>query len=360
MINPIETTLSAVTRVAELLRAGKSNSLTSFTNPTRVEPIVLVESSLREVPLTKEALLTSTSLFAGYYLQAAQMKINIGSIDTVRLLDQLSTNRSVGDAAAARVTQLSYTDFLPDFSNEEQITQLALAEDADPVNRSARFGQKTVETAYDVADLSVGKLLELNIRDGDHEASIPIAIRLMVNSVRSTALVAMMSEAVEDRGFIETYHGVMSGRLNFIDDVLLARDAVKAHRNILRADDTGTVREIMKRKQKGRLSGILSGQPSLNTVSSIAVISDTTRKAIERKSRKKLSRFKDRQAIMNELSLIFLIVIDTEEDFVTIYHDDIAVPSELTESELKRSNKGNGPDVTEILKTYLESSAPRL
>lgn len=355
MIEPIETTLSAVNRITEAWRAGKSNSLTSFTQPTRVEPVVLVENRLREFPLTKDTLQTVSSLYAGYYLQAAAMTTNIGSVNTVRLLDQLNPNRNVADAAAVRVTQMSFEEALPNFADEESITMLARDE-----GRSGKFGQKTVETAYDVADLSVGKLLEVNIRDGNNEASIPVALRLMVNSVRSTSMVEMMTEAVQDRGFIETYHGLRSGRLKFIDDVLLARDAVKSHRKILRADDTGTVREIMKRRQKGRLSGLLSMNPSLNTVSTVAIISDETRKNIERKSRKRLSKFKDRQAIMNELNLIFLIVIDTEDDFVTIYHDDIAVATELTESELKRTTRGNGPDVSDILKTYLESTPPRL
>lgn len=357
MINPVETTLSAVTRVTEILRAGKSSSLTAFTQPTRVEPIVLVERSLRDVPITKEVLLTTTSLFCGYYLQAIAISTNIGSVNTIRLLDQLNPNRSVSDAAMSRVTMMQHTDKLPDFANAEEVKMLALGEDKES---SRKFGGKTVETAYDVADLSVGKLMEVVIKENGHEAAIPVAVRLMVNSVRQGSMVAMMTESIEDRGFIETIHGLRSGRLKFIDDVLLARDAVKAHRKILRADDTGTVKEIMKRRQKGRLSGILTMNPSLNTISSIAVISDATRREIERKSRKRLSRFKDRQAIMSELNLMFLIVVDPEEGFVTIYHDDISVATELTETELKRASKGGGSDVSDILKAYLESSPPRI
>jgi len=354
MINPVDTTLSAVSKVTEILRAGKSNSLTAFTQPTRVEPIVLMERSLREVPMTKDVLLAITSLFSGYYLQAVAISTNIGSVNTIRLLDQLNPNRSVGDAALARVNMQSFGEALPDYSDTDQVAMLAKEETV------RRFGNKTVETAYDVADLSVGKLLEVVIKENGHEATIPVAVRLMVNSVRGDALATMMTESVADRGFIETYHGLASGRLKFIDDVLLARDAIKAHRKILRADDTGTVTEIMKRRHKGRLSGLLTMSPSLNTVSSIAVISDATRRSIERKSRKKLSRFKDRQAIMNELNLMFLVVIDTEDEVAIIYHDDIAVATELTANELKRAGNGGGSDVTDILKAYLESSAPRL
>lgn len=357
MINPVETTLSAVTRVTEILRAGKSNSLTSFTQPTRVEPIVMLERNLREAPITKEALLTVNSLFAGYYLQAVAISTNIGSINTIRLLDQLNPNRSVGDSVLNRATMMNFTDALPNFADTESVKMMALGD----TDRSSRtFGNKTVETAYDVADLSVGRLLEVNISENGHEATIPVAIRLMVNSVRQSSMAAMMTEAVEDRGFIETMHGLRSGRLKLIDDVLLARDAVQAHRKILRADDSGTVQEIMKRRQKGRLSGIISLNPSLSTVSSIAIISEGTRKEVERKSRKKLSRFKDRQAIMKEMGWMFLVVIDVEEGFVTIYHDDISVATELTESELKRASKGGGNDVTDILKAYLETSAPRI
>lgn len=357
MINPVDTTISTVTRVTELLRAGKSNSLTAFTQPTRVEPIVLMERSLREVPMTKDALLALSSLFSGYYLQAIAISVNIGSINTIRLLDQLNPNRSVGDAALARVNMQSHDDALPNYADEDNIAMLALG---DGEHSTRRFGNKTVETAYDVADLSVGKLLEVEISENGHEATIPVAVRLMVNSVRGGALTEMMTASVEDRGFIETYHGLASGRLRFIDDVLLAQDAIKAHRKILRADDTGVVSEIMKRKQKGRLSGLLSMSPSLATVSSIAVISESTRRSIERKSRKRLARFKDRQAIMEELNLMFLVVIDPEDEFLTIYHDGIAVATELTINELKRSNNKGGTDVTDILKSYLESSPPRI
>jgi hypothetical protein len=57
---------------------------------------------------------------------------------------------------------------------------------------------------------------------------------------------------------------------------------------------------------------------------------------------------------------MFLVVIDKQYERVTFYHRGINQATELGVRDLKASQKGNGPDVSDILRAYTMGQNPRL
>ena len=99
-----------------------TKSLIEYTQSTRVEPIVLLDTGCVHLPYIEDILKVVNSLFAAYYLQAVAISVNVGRVDTVRLLDRLNPNRSVANAAGVFIGDVfsgeSDSLELPRISNE--------------------------------------------------------------------------------------------------------------------------------------------------------------------------------------------------------------------------------------------------
>jgi len=222
------------------------------------------------------------------------------------------------------------------------------------------FGRDTISTLKELSNLSVGKLFTVEITDGLHKASMPIAIRLMASSLPSNSLVHILSINSQDNSFKERYHGWKSGRLAFIKDLIFCQDLIDAHRKNLMSDKDGIYTNLVKRSNGNALSTILSGSPSVATASNLVVMSDATEAQLELRINGKLSDFKTREKVFKETYIMIMVVIDKQWERATFYHRGIPHATEVSMRDMKASNKGNGPDVSDILAAYRMGNSPSL
>lgn len=222
------------------------------------------------------------------------------------------------------------------------------------------FGKDTIKTLSELADLSVGKIFNVEITDGMHQMTLPVSIRLMASAIPSGTLAQILSMGSEDTSVKERYHGWKSGRLEFIRDIILCQDLIDQHRKNLMDDKSGIYNDILKRNRSNQLTTLLSGTQSVATASNIAIISTDVAEEIEASVNGRLKDFKTRQQIFKKTYLMILIVIDKQFDRVTFYHRGINHATELGVRDLKANNRGSGPDVSEILRAYQLGSAPSL
>lgn len=75
--------------------AQKADSLISYTQTTRVEPICIIDQRALHVSYVTDILQALNSTFAAYYLQAAAISVNVGKIDVGKFLGHLNPDRSV-------------------------------------------------------------------------------------------------------------------------------------------------------------------------------------------------------------------------------------------------------------------------
>ena len=461
--------LTSIKKALNFLHAAKTDSLIEYTQPARVEPIVMIGGDClftEALPLVQQSVL---SLFAGYYLQAVAINASVGKVSVHKTLDKLNPSRSASATVLSGsswiMAQEAYRDRLPTFNDprtkndqvafealdRDQIANAQLelnyktfdlneskyfyerglkeddvkrriveadrnyelnlkkfdAERADQLRReelerqkivadkdkdsflreqarigndnaaarlkidqdrynddksrsSLSFGKDTPRDLKELADLSVGKIFMVDIEDGLHRLQLPVSIRLMASSLPPKQLVHILSHDSKDTSVKERFHAWRSGRLEFWRDIVACSDLIDAHRDTIMKDKTGIYSDILKRNRTNQFAALLSGDPSIATASNIAIISDDTASQIEDEIGGRLHDFKTRQKIFAKTYLMFLVVIDKQYERVTFYHRGINQATELGVRDLKASQKGNGPDVSDILRAYTMGQNPRL
>lgn len=461
--------LTSIKKALNFLHAAKTDSLIEYTQPARVEPIVMIGGDClftEALPLVQQSVL---SLFAGYYLQAVAINASVGKVSVHKTLDKLNPSRSASATVLSGsswiMAQEAYRDRLPTFNDprtkndqvafealdRDQIANAQLelnyktfdlneskyfyerglkedevqrriveadrnyelnlkkfdAERADQLRReelerqkivadkdkdsflreqakigndnaaarlkidqdrynddksrsSLSFGRDTTRDLKELADLSVGKIFMVDIEDGLHRLQLPVSIRLMASSLPPKQLVHILSHDSKDTSVKERFHAWRSGRLEFWRDIVACSDLIDAHRDTIMKDKTGIYSDILKRNRTNQFAALLSGDPSIATASNIAIISDDTASQIEDEIGGRLHDFKTRQKIFAKTYLMFLVVIDKQYERVTFYHRGINQATELGVRDLKASQKGNGPDVSDILRAYTMGQNPRL
>lgn len=369
--------LNGIRKILDLWRAGKSDSLIDYTQPTRVEPIVLLDADVLFYDSTPEVMQSLLATFSGYYLQAVALSATVGKVEVMRHLDRLNPRRNPIDSGAETagwlLAQESYKYGLPSAKTVKVAMESAnLSLDVMPLrvameakkeeDKRSEFatGKDTLTTVKELSNLSVGKLLSVEITDGQHKATIPVAVRLMASSLPSSSLTHILSIGKKDISMKARWHGWRSGRLEFWRDLVFCQDLIDAHRQNLMNDKDGIYRQILGRKRKNTLAAVLSGNPSVATASNMVVMSKETAEAVELDSNISLANFKMREQLFEPTSLMIMAVISKDYDRVTFYYRGIAEKTEVSVRDLKASNKGNGPDVADILKAYQMGNAPAL
>lgn len=352
--------LAAIRKVTDLWRGAKADSLIDYTQVVRVEPLCLIDADclfLESLPEVQQSLL---SIFAGYYLQAVAISNTVGKVEVFRQLDKLNPQRnpvdSGADSAGWLMAQESYKHRLPTPNNRH----MALEADREDLGSGFAVGRDTTQTMRELANLSVGKILNVEITDGLHRATLPISIRLMASSMPSANLVHILSIGNQDNSVKERYHAWKAGRLSFIKDLVFCQDLIDAHRKNLMADKDGLYASILKRNRGNQIATLVSGNPSVATASNIAVLSAQSVEALELKVNGRLKDFKTREAIFKATSLMLMAVIDPSYDRVVFYHRGINGHTDVSVRDLKAGNKGSGQDVSEILKAYQLGNSPSL
>ena len=344
-----------------------SKSLIDITSAARVEPLLLVDADVVNLEYIGDVAQTMQALFTGYYLQAIDIIASIGSVNVGKKLGPLNPNRpallsygidmpTVSEGADWRSCMESYQHRLPTTKNK-----IAMALEAKPAIVSSASGKDSLKTVFENVPLSVGKMYEVTLKEGDRQASIKIAIRLMANTVPTSMMINLMSlNSKLDMDLKERFHAWKAGRLSFVKDLILCQDLIEKHRNMMIKDKSGVYSEIINRQNKTMLNQASDRSPSYAVASNLAIISEETAAQIEVKQLGKLNNYKTRHQVFQNTNLMILAVVDSGFERVKFYHRGIAAHTEMSIKDIKNSNKGNGAEITDVLKAFISGNAPVL
>lgn len=373
-----------------LLKQQKADSLVSFTKATRVEPIALVDQRLTHLPYMNDVMQSVSSIFIGYYLQAVSLAVNVGKINVIKLLDALNPSRDVADSAATRISATlsgkpgllsmeSYQYSLP--TPDQPIGLEAFGDDAlklamknpdamkgmqqvaadvkksdlsnGAVKSNVKFDSDISKFVTEAVNLSVGKLISVEIEDDGKRASFQIMVRVISHIASPASLVHILADGSRWLSTAkERYHAWRANQLEFIRDIVLCQDLIDEHKKALLNDKSGVYKEILDRRTKNAAAGFFGGGPSIATASNILVLSSQTVKEIEQEIGGRFSDAHTRDRVFKNSYVMLMVEIDTFSEQVTFYHRGISLATEMSIKELKSASKGTGPDVAEILKAY--------
>jgi hypothetical protein len=337
----------------------KNGSLIDIAQVARVEPLLIVDADVINLEYLPEVSQSLQSMFSGYYLQAINLLGTIGGISVAKRLAPLNPNRgfSLEEHTDWRMSAKSYAHRLPTTHNKQAFALESLKSD----NFPSATTNDAITTMREASNLSVGKMYKITLKEGDNQATIDVAIRLMASVLPTSSMVNLFTfKDSFDMDLGERYHAWKAGRLSFFKDLILCRDLIDKHRSAMLKDNSNVYAEILGRQNDNWKAGLVNANPSLATASNLAILSTETLALIEQKLNGKFSNFKVRNQLFDNTNLMILAVIDREWDRVTFYHRGIEASTQVSVRDMKVSNKGNGPDVSDILKAYMSGSAPNM
>lgn len=357
----------------------KADSLIKFSKSTRVEPITLVDQRLAGSENTSLILNALSALFSAYYLQAVALLVNVGRVNTLRLLDSLNPERDISSAAGAYLadhvkggthSNEAYRYGLPtrgrsmglEAYDPSRIDQNAMNRPGPAGGSGVGFKSDVNDILKETANLSVGRIVEVTIEDEGKKAVFPVMFRLIVTLMDPRTLTHILSDGSRDTSAREMFHDWRAkggGFKAFWQDIVLATDLIDEHRDALMRDDTNTYANILERRRGNFYTSLLSKTPSIGNAANLIVLTQQTARELETRIGARLDNFDARQRLFKSSYVLIMAVLD-EYDRVTFYHRDIKTPTQLSVKELKVSTKGNGLDVSEILKAYQLGNRPTL
>lgn len=331
--------------------ARRSSSLIEFTRPTRVEPTVLVDQRTMGLPYITDVMHSLNSIFTGYYLQAMALSVDINGVNTIRQLDKLNPRR---DPAGAWIGGPATES---NVSIESGAYELPRSLDAVSMEKRGVDNRKAVEQAN---NLAVGKLIEVKVGHDTNSAVIPVTVRLLVAAMAPDTLVHSLAVGGGERSVKERWHAWRAGQLSFVKDLILCQDLIAKHRKDLIDDPSGYYQQATSRNRKNQAAALASQNPSIATASSMFVMTEKTCTELEAQLGGKISDFKVREKLFKATYGMIMVVIDPEWEQVTFYHQSLDTPTELSVRDIKSANRGDGPDVFEILKAFQLGQSPSI
>lgn len=369
---------------------SSKSSLIKFTSVSRVEPLCIVDTDCVHLDYISDVLNTLQSIFSGYYLQAVSLIGTVNGVQVAKELDKLNPNRDpqVSDFINStrdtfeipyRLSRESYRWTLPTKKNKVSVESVSsdfysksyrdqkeeLKGIADDDEQRQNKGvpvvsEKEFLSVNEMANLSVGKLLNVTISKNGQNISVPISIRLLVNELRPSTIVKMFGNGAMEKSFKERYYKWKSGRISFFNDLILCKDLIKEQKKALMEDKDGVATEILSRANKNTLSGLFTRQPSMATASNLYVISEATAAAIKRSSGLDINNFNQRQELFDETYAMILVVIDRDYQRINFYHDGIRLPTSVGLRDIRGASKDSGPSILDILNAYKQGQTPTL
>ena len=337
-------------------------NIADFSKAARVEPICLIDSSVLYHDGLSDILQSLTNMFAGYYLQAVALSAQVNDVSVIKHLEKFNPNSNaifVDPALESMTPSLeAYAYGLPGFDGNDD---KQLAHDRD---LSSNTNKSTVANINNItkelANLSVGRLINVTISVNGQNVTVPVSIRLQANRIASSNLIDILSLGSLPKSIKDRYHAWRSGRLEFIRDIIFCQDIINAHRKAAVKDTSGAFNEILRREKNITLKTLLDGEARMGGGSNILICSKDTIDELEGKIGKRLSDNKFRATLFSQSYLMIIAVLDKEWERVTFYHNGVNEVNDLSLKDIKTASKGNGPNISDILKAYLNGSAPNL
>lgn len=226
------------------------------------------------------------------------------------------------------------------------------------VDGAETFEYKQVADVVDAGSLVTGKLVNVTLKHGKESAVVPVGVRLNCMWVGSEALTAVLGGAKDVRTGTR-WKQMLSGEISW-KDMVTSQDLLDEHKRILKDDKSGIYLNMLKRRQGNAKAALVSGVPSMNTASSVVILSSEAAARLELRAGGFLSDYQFRQRIFQHGYAMIMAIVNTRMGSVTIYTRDIPDFTELDFSELKSSSKRDGPDIGDILSAFRAGNSMRL
>lgn len=378
---------------------SKGGSLVGYAAPGMVEPTCLVDEDVRNSDLLADTLQLAQSVYGAYYMRAFSMhNISIGDSTVAARLDKFATRRTgivgglecmameafddrlvvEGDvrelpqdiqdientvraqveasSATAAMEAMTVKGQVPVGKNTPQSSHATgMKQNSNQINDKTTNSNVVFSKSIDInepVNLGAGRLINVTIKENDREVTVPVLIRMNAVYINTAPLLTILAAGSEDISFGARWKKWRLGGIDFWRDGVFCQDLIDAHKKNLRADTSGVYLQMMQKRQQNTAAAIISRNLSANDASNIIVMSQETATALEMKISGKLKDFNTRQKLFQQGYGMLMFIIDKQWGRIRMYTRDIPEYTELSERDLKASNKGGGVDIGDVLNSF--------
>ena len=215
----------------------------------------------------------------------------------------------------------------------------------------SRSNSEFARAVKDVPSLATGIVLDVHIRDGNAAANIPVTVRLLVNEMPKYTILHLLENAATNKDMTERYWTFKEGA-PLVRDIIFMQDLVDQHRRAILQDKTGMAQSLLARRRRNEAAGAITGSPSIGACSNIIVLSKTSADEFARQTGQNLKDAQTRRRIFEGMYGMFIAVVDTMHNVVTVYVNGQDQGTVLNRAALAQSSRDKKPDVLEIMKQF--------
>lgn len=403
---------SVVSVAVDLFNHRNGSALSDFTAVAHNQAIVLVSDQLTHNPITTDLLKFTLNIYAGYVLQSIELLNKVGSINVRDRLDQVNPNRSSGanpfspGGVLARESHALYcSESMMDYptyrhtppppsnialenykspyyhmlSNrvafegviQDTMDDLAEIRDAikgrqqaddNPDDRPAvnvrANGENQKQLAIDGSALAQGKILSVTIVDGKDSVSVPVIVGVSPIFCTGSMITGIFAGKSVRNNWLARIRRIRTGELSAIGDGVLLNDVFKDKARALREDKKGISIDMAKRRATNAVASVMSGKTSLGTACSVAIISSDVARQLELTMGAPLDNPSVRDKLFKEGGMFMLVVVNEGYETLKMYHRGQRLSVDLTFKQCRVANKGDGPDIKDIMLAFVQGKAP--
>lgn len=354
---------STVNAVHKQWQKGAGGTIVTAGQNQRVEPIVLVDDRVTHLTYIKDVMEAAQRLFTCHYMLAVAAENTVGNLTVSQRLGKYSPDRNLMQASAQFLSMesLESNQYGLDFNDGnygmDAYRQFSPEAAIPTLPEYATEAQDLQKQVMDIANLSIGQVVNLEIKDGSDSAVVPVAIRMRTVGVKSGNISDILGLGMEDNSRAMK---IKQWRMDMksLKDLLFNLDEIRAYRTAVMNDKSGYFQKAHKRQRKGLWSTFMSGEPTIGAISSMCVMSAQTRTDIENKHFGSLDDPETRQRVFEKSLMLMMFVVNDDNDTLTVYTRDIEEPSTYPIADLKGSSKQQNPDLTSLLNVMLSGRLP--
>lgn len=397
-----ETTLvSMLSKLPDLWRQ-RSDSLEEYVAITRNEHITLIEEHLTSLDYLP-GLLDKIQIHLGSNMLAAiSLLVGVPEVDVTDVLDKVSTKRDplgsaiksgsrLGTFIAGESTRVGLPAYeqlpfvalesrrgkakgngdvyeadvnnnylaLDQTKNTTNIDRSTKNYDSTKGKSSASLGKDTLRNLNEIGSLTTGKQFEVLFERDGNKAPVVLTLSLALNTLPTDELKSIIVFSDQMNTFTERMIRAKAGQLSYVKDIIFCNDLIDEARKNRYRDRTGYYRQMMERRSKNWLAGLLSFDMSINNASSVMIVDRETLDSLTAELGGSFDDLEVRNRVFKDTLTVFIAAIDIRWGRVTIYHRGSDTVSTVEVSDLK-SSKGGGKqtNVDDIITAYRSGATP--
>lgn len=350
---------------SDFLADSRATNYVDFNRSTRVRFPVCIDSALEHEPETNEILRAVHKSYVSEYLRALQLLTDLTGFEVINRLEKLNPDaRWLGgdldlivSGESAPPLKGGVNDPRFDLSDFLHATSPIASTEGTPVTpqdvrderkrRNLKTQQGKVNDGPKKMDFAIGSEVDVVFKQNGADIPIKISIALQMFQEESAAIVSAMHIAGGRNTFANRFHRYRAKEIS-ADEMFLMTDILKAYRDIyISSSGNNFLKEITRRRMNVQTRRVVAD--TVAQLSACIVLHKDTAEQIERVSRLRFDKRRDRESIMDIMSCMMIVVVDTDSEKLEMYHTGINKGSTIYFHGLRQFNDDKQVSISDLL-----------